>query len=347
MIQLSKNHRISLLIYAFFGLLSFANTCSAQRYTVRAGDTPFSIAQKLGMNVDDLNRMNGLSGNSIHPGQVLKVKNGSTSASSSSSTRLVSSSSGMHTVRAGETLFSIAQKYGMNVDDLKQSNGIGENGLHIGQRLKVHGSGARQMAAASSAITRHTVSAGENLFGIAKKYGLTVEQLLARNPGVYGKPLALGTVLALPPRALSRTRVHQVQAHETISSIARQHGVSTEAVRNVNPNLTQNLQPSQRIVIPGVEQGLSLKGTMRQAYASGKVQIGNGSQGLSISHSSLPIGTVVLLSNPASNRHTFAKVTARKAQDDFTLMISPSVADILGARPSVSTIEIRLLRPRR
>src|SRR5690606_1889629 len=81
-----------------------------------------------------------------------------------------------HTIRRGESLGKIAQKYGMSVTQLKRLNGLRSNTIVAGKRLKVSGT---QIA---SANRYHTVRRGDTLSSIAKKYGnVTVAQLMKKN----------------------------------------------------------------------------------------------------------------------------------------------------------------------
>lgn len=79
-----------------------------------------------------------------------------------------------HTVRRGETLFSIANRYGLSVDELRNLNGLSGNAIQAGKKLKVKSGGND---APAQEIQYHTVRAGETLFSISNRYGVTVEDL--------------------------------------------------------------------------------------------------------------------------------------------------------------------------
>ena len=90
----------------------------------------------------------------------------------------------MHTVKRGETLSSIANKYHTTVSKLKSWNGLRSNTLKVGQRLTIYssggpmaGSGTNSSAVGSSAPKYYTVKAGDTLASIAKKYRTTVSNL--------------------------------------------------------------------------------------------------------------------------------------------------------------------------
>lgn len=103
-----------------------ASSHSSAVYTVKSGDTLSSIAAQYGTNYEYLANLNGLSNpNMIYVGQQLKVS-GNTSASHATSGSYTSSSrtSGSYTVQSGDTLYGIAQRYGLDWHTLAQINGI-------------------------------------------------------------------------------------------------------------------------------------------------------------------------------------------------------------------------------
>lgn len=113
-------------------------------YRVVAGDTLFKIAAKFSMGVDDLKSLNGLTSNNLSIGQTLKVRvAGNAPAPTPAPTPAPPVNSGGATYRvvAGDSLFKIASKFGMTVDELKALNGLTSTNLSIGQTLKVRGSG--------------------------------------------------------------------------------------------------------------------------------------------------------------------------------------------------------------
>ncbi len=124
-----------------------------------------------------------------------------------------------YTVRSGDTLSSIARKNGTTATKLMRENGISNpNLLKIGQVLKVPGSSAtNSKQKPKSAPARdnfgtsgnYTVKAGETLYAIARKHGLSVSQLTSLNPGLEPSRLSVGQKLQTTGKVASKPKAAQ------------------------------------------------------------------------------------------------------------------------------------------
>ncbi len=132
-------------------------------YTVQPGDTLSGIAAKYGTTYQILSAINGIGDpNQIWPGQVLKV----TGTASQEST---------YYVQAGDTLSSIAAKFGTTVSNLVSINHISNpNVIYVGQKIYVG-------EATQGQSNAYTVQAGDTLSGIAAKFGTTWQALAQKN----------------------------------------------------------------------------------------------------------------------------------------------------------------------
>jgi membrane-bound lytic murein transglycosylase D len=104
-------------------------------YTVQSGDTVWGISSQHNMSADEFRSLNGLKGNSIHPGQKLKVNEGAVTQKAKRARKSKTASS--HTVVAGDTLSQIAEKHGVRTADLKRWNGIKSDKIRLGQVLRI------------------------------------------------------------------------------------------------------------------------------------------------------------------------------------------------------------------
>ncbi|WP_204172388.1 CHAP domain-containing protein [Staphylococcus sp. GDY8P72P] len=124
----------------------------ATTYKVQSGDSLWSIANKYNMSVSKLKSLNNITSNVIFPNQVLTVS-GTTSSSSSTTT---SSSTTYYTVKSGDSLSSIAAKYGTTYQKIMELNGLSDYFIYPGQRLKVSGSSSTSSGSTSSGTSYKT-----------------------------------------------------------------------------------------------------------------------------------------------------------------------------------------------
>jgi LysM repeat protein len=173
----------------------------------------------------------------------------------------------VHTVQRGETLFSIARRYGVSVDAVSGANGIGDpSRIYAGQRLVIPIPATENPADSSASLpaaagATHTVQPGENLYRIALRHGTTV-QALAQINGLYNpRQIYVGQVLRIPGSAAAPTvgyqaqhaaSTHTVQRGETLSAIASRYGVSLWTLVQVNGIANPGMIfPGQVLSIPG------------------------------------------------------------------------------------------------
>lgn len=147
-------------------------TVSGSYYTIRPGDSWWSIANRFGMDMYQLAQLNGMSiNNVIHPGQKIKVKgtikNGAKPVKNNNTSSYV--------VKPGDSWWSIAAKYGLSMYTLAARNGRTiYSVLHPGDRLTISG----QTVTATRA---YTVRRGDTLSGIAGRLGVSVGHLVQKN----------------------------------------------------------------------------------------------------------------------------------------------------------------------
>lgn len=156
---------------------------TSDTYTVVAGDTLSGIAARYGTTYQALAALNGIADpNKIYPGQVLKIK-----GSAPAPKPAAKPAAGTYTVKKGDTLSGIAAKYGTTYQQLAKINGIPDpNKIYPGQVIKLTGSAPKPAAKPAAkpsapAAQYYTVQKGDNLTKIAKKYGTTVQQIVAWN----------------------------------------------------------------------------------------------------------------------------------------------------------------------
>ncbi|WP_328774717.1 LysM peptidoglycan-binding domain-containing protein [Deinococcus aquaedulcis] len=110
------------------------------------------------------------------------------------------------TVQAGDTAYSLARRAGLSVDALLALNGLSTPALKVGQVLTLRAGPAQpgvvvQVQSLPAPTLSHTVQPGETLYALARRYGVTVDALLAASTLPAGAVLRAGQVLTLPPGA--------------------------------------------------------------------------------------------------------------------------------------------------
>jgi LysM repeat protein len=251
-----------------------------QIYEVRAGDTLSTIAREKGVSVKDLLETNRMKpGSLIRVGQTLVIpdkrkehakKTGKTTPKGKKSAGKAKSKTpgtrqskkGVHVVRYGDTLFSIARQYHTPLKDLMALNGIAPTDvIHPEQELKIPGSSyrakggksepSRQKRAKSgkeknAAPILYTVKHGDTLWEIAKKHKVSVGQIRRLNKMKQTDVIRSGMKLVIregsrPAKAAAkRQNVKKIEKHYTVKKgdtlweIARRHKTSVSELRRLN-----------------------------------------------------------------------------------------------------------------
>lgn len=122
----------------------------------------------------------------------------------------------IHDVVKGETLYSLAKRYGVTVDDIKRDNSSLVNGLKAGQRIKIAANGGKNTTVAEQPKSHlHKVASGETLYSLAKQYGLTVEELQRANPHVK-RMLKVGHLIEIPQKSADVKPTPEVQTESKV-----------------------------------------------------------------------------------------------------------------------------------
>lgn len=153
-------------------------------------------------------------------------------------------------VRWGDTLFSIARRFGTTVDAIKAANGLTSDFIVVGQELTIPGGTTVPPGTPippTTGPTVHIVQPGENLFRIALRYGTTVDAIVHANSIVNPWFIYVGQRLTipgssggtLPPGSPGKTYV--VQPGDTLHSIAVRHNTTVQALVVANNLSSPNL----------------------------------------------------------------------------------------------------------
>ena len=149
-------------------------------YVVKSGDTLWQIARSLDTTVKALRQANpGLSAQQLSVGQKIKLPR-------QASTRQIASRRANYTVRAGDTLWGIADRFHLSLSSLVQANGLHKDApLHVGTQLYIPDMGEAQQArarkTAAEARVHYQVQKGDNLWSIARRFGVSPAKIMEWN----------------------------------------------------------------------------------------------------------------------------------------------------------------------
>ncbi|MBC6110834.1 LysM peptidoglycan-binding domain-containing protein [Pedobacter fastidiosus] len=294
------------------------------------------IAEKYGTTVEEIKKANNLTGNNLRIGQKLKIpatkniedgKVVSATEEQPIQTNKSKDPVGSHTVLKGESIFTIAKQYGITAYQIRKLNNLDDNTLSTGQVLKIPSDivvdvpkqtekpaeVVKEVPVSREESFIHTVVDGENIFSIAKKYSLTAYQIRTANK-LKDNILTIGQKLVIPKPPQPKS-VNDASKED-------QEG---------NPDSTMVKDPKLRRdpSVYGLSQ-IEEKGTavwiQDQDLDSSKMLV---------LHRTAPIGRVIKITNPMTNRTTFAKVvgkfTENESTKDVIIVMTKAVADSLGA----------------
>lgn len=162
-----------------------------QYYTVKKGDVLNEIVSKYEVSLSDIKSWNKLKSSNLYVGQKLTIY----------SDKVVKDKI-THKVRKGESLGLLANKYNVNISDIKNWNDLKSNSLNIGQALVIYPdkkgkSKPTTVSKSKKAPIYHTVKSGESLYGIAKQFpGISADNIKALN-GLKSDNLKVGQKLLI------------------------------------------------------------------------------------------------------------------------------------------------------
>ena len=181
-----------------------------------------------------------------------------------------------HTVTKGQSLYSISSMYNVSIEDIIRLNPGSEKTIRAGQVLNI------PQKSAGGQVVFHTIQAGETLYKLTVKYGVTAERICRANPGLSAKNFRIGQVIAIPavaqeevatpqPEAVPAPQVttpvkeeglqpncremHKIKRKETVYSISRMYGITEEELIAANPEIKgKKLKKGKFLCIPYTKQ---------------------------------------------------------------------------------------------
>ena len=219
------------------------STTQENYYTVRRGDTLYSIANKFGTTVDTIKRLNNLTSNTLTIGQTLLISEETLPEVST------------YIVEKGDTLYGIANKFGTTVDIIKRLNNLTVNTLLPGQQILVPATDQTPVEEEPTIppieqpYIIYTVQKGDSLWKISQRYKVPVNDITAFN-NLSNINLKIGDELRIPITNMEAEVTYTVKRGDTLWSIAKDFEVSVDDIKNVNNLATNLLTVGQNLIIP-------------------------------------------------------------------------------------------------
>ena len=276
-------------------------------HVVQSGETLFSIAQEYDVRIAEIKEWNALDSNVLREGQQLIIRNpASTQISKDKRLQAADSDTGQtlladseptttkkYTVKSGDTLFRIAQKFDMSVEELKDLNNLQSNNIRVGQRLTVEARAAAPKVVQSAggetsvqgSFIQYELSSNEDYRSVLKRFRMDSTELAALNPQTNLRGLSSGqqlTVLTPPQSNLKnpyRTEANQENLGTITASVydSSNDGSTTTSGDLYNP------------------------------------------EALTAAHSTIVLGSVVYVEAPQNNRGCYVRINDRTTKNGIKL----------------------------
>ena len=205
-------------------------------YIVKKGDSLWSIARAYNTTVDELKKLNNLSTNLLSVGQILKIP-----------VKSEVENYNIYTVAKGDTLYKIANQFGVTVNDIITANNLKSNTLQIGQKLSI--------PILKQENIEYYVQSGDSLWSIARKFNTTVDEIKKLN-NLTTNLLNINQRLLIPKETDNNISEEQkyyeytVISGDTLYSIARKYNTTVNELLSYNNLSSTALSLGQKIKIP-------------------------------------------------------------------------------------------------
>ncbi len=265
-----------------FLLVVVSTSVYAQQYKshkVVKGDNVYRIAKRYNTTPEAIYRINPTAKDGIKEGEILAIP-------------VVNDQEyKTHVVEKGDTVYSLSKKYNITTDTIYILNPEAANGINIGQILNVGKIEKKDLTAIDGAsevgkntildslkrntgerkIVRfitHKVKKKETLYGIAKKYKITIEDIKRNNKRLYSEQIKKKDKIRIPVFAkdpisrettidtlsvsdrLSITTQYIIKPKDTRYAIARRHGITIGELEKLNPNMNPDFPIGMQITVP-------------------------------------------------------------------------------------------------
>ena len=199
-------------------------------YKVKNSDNLWDLAKKYNTTIDTLKSINNLKSDKLTINQQLFIpKNDNEGVKNNN----------IYTVKKGDTLYDIAEKFNVTINEIKEKNNLTSNILKIGQVLEI--------PSASTGEINYVVQKGDNLNSIANKYDVTVSDIKKLN-NLSTNTIQIGQVLKIPGSTNYNT--YTVKEGDSLWKIANKYNTTVNKLKTINNLNTTMLKVGQKLLLP-------------------------------------------------------------------------------------------------
>lgn len=160
---------------------------------------------------------------------------------------------GSYTVRKGDTVSQIAEKFDIKTADLKKANRLSSNNIRIGQKLSVPRTTSNLMVKSGKKDQIYSVKKGDTLIAIARKFDINVRTLKQYN-NLYSSNLSIGDRIRIPNSSLTVTKSGDIQYKvvkgDSLLMIANNFNVSVRSIKSANGLNSNIIHVGDKLIIP-------------------------------------------------------------------------------------------------
>ena len=278
--------------------ISFAQNGKTKIHKLAKGETMYALSKKYKVSLEDIKKANPGMGDKLDIGQEIKIPTTSKDEIKIDKKEESADFKGeyfVHTLKSGETLSALSKKYKIGLDKIKKANPGLSDKLDVGDEIKIPGkqkvTGQKEpkqkveknvdesnSASESDNLVKHKLKANENFKVLAKKYGVSVAEILKVNPKL-GAKVKVGTIVNIPaskdkiasdedakePVAVQEPAenesnvnqsvtsqnnlTHKVAKKETLFTIAKKYKTTVAKLQKLNPKIKGGLKVGQLVII--------------------------------------------------------------------------------------------------
>lgn len=252
-------YNICIIFLAIIGSvqLSYAQFNFKQHKVVK-GDDVYTIAKEHGTTPEAIYKLNPMAKQGIQPGAFLVLPN----VIKAPEKKVEGVTFKKHKTKSKETLYSVAKKYNVEVDDIKEHNDfLYSNPLRKGDIVSIPVAskkvlrkiGKKDKEGTKNKATKiYTIQPKDTRYGVARKFGITIPELENMNPNL-GEDFPIGTqILVSSEEAFAESAVdaasnpnyelYEVLPKETLYSLGKRYEISVDSIKTLNPNVKDGLR---------------------------------------------------------------------------------------------------------